>query len=166
MIIHAYDRSATNWIVIKTCKGIVKKILLSMLVNQCNEKSGQCLSVLLQLPLERLKTMTIRKSIAHPSQHHLLQVIFYEILIVPLDFCEKNVFNGHLVVSGKSVSILKRQLLWTGRFHWFSFFPLRNTPQLMWIVDSQAKINLSNNNSVPTSPTLTSMLTAKIVLWL
>lgn len=121
MIIHAYDRSATNWIVIKTCTGIVKKILLSMLVNQCNEKSGQCLSVLLQLPLERFKTMTIRKSIAHPSQHHLLQVIFYEI---------------HLVVSGKSVSILKRQLLWTGRFYWFSFFPLRNTPQLMWIVDS------------------------------
>lgn len=162
MIIHAYDRSATNWIVIKTCKGIVKKILLSMLVNQCNEKSGQCLSVLMQLPLERLKTMTIRKSIAHPSQHHLLQVIFYEILIVHLDFCEKkNVFNGHLVVSGKSVSILKRQLLWTVRFHWFSFFPLRNTPQLMWIVDFQAKINLSNNNSVPT---LTSMLTAKIVL--
>ena len=79
---------------------------------------------------------------------------------------KKNVFNGHLVVSGKSVSILKRQLLWTVRFHWFSFFPLRNTPQLMWIVDSHAKINLSNNNSVPTSPTLTSMLTAKIVLWL
>ena len=64
-----------------------------MLVNQCNEKSGQCLSVLLQLPLERLKTMTIRKSVAHPSQHHLLQVIFYEILMVHLDFCEKKCFQ-------------------------------------------------------------------------
>lgn len=30
---------------------------------------------------------------------------FYEILIVHLDFPKKNVFNGHLVVSGKSVSI-------------------------------------------------------------
>ena len=69
-------------------------------------------------------------------------------------------------VAGTSVSNLKRQLLWTGRFDWFSFFPLRNTPQLMWIVDSQAKINFSNNNSVPASPTLASMLTAKTVLWL
>lgn len=30
---------------------------------------------------------------------------FNEILIVHLDFPKKNVFNGHLVVSGKSVSI-------------------------------------------------------------
>ena len=63
-----------------------------MLVNQCNEKSGQCLSILLQLPLERLKTVMIRKSIIHASQHHLLKVRFYEILIVHLDFCKKKVF--------------------------------------------------------------------------
>lgn len=93
-----------------------------MLVNQCNEKSRQCLSVLLQLPLESLKTVMIRKSIAHASQHHLLKVIFYEILIVHLDFCKKNVFNGHLVGGGKLVSILKGTLLWVGRFDWFSFF--------------------------------------------
>ena len=64
-----------------------------MLVNQCNEKSGQCLSVLLQLPLESLKTVMIRKSIAHASQHHLLKVIFYELLIVHLDFCKKKCFQ-------------------------------------------------------------------------